>query len=165
MHRGRAAGSCTWSAKACGRVTCRCRPHSCSGCRTCCSARGWPADPQANAGRPLLVAPSGRGQDAVRLAPRGLYRRLKRVFVAAANALQGEGRARDAAHLARASTHWLRHTFGSEAVAAGVPLDVVRENLGHASLATTSIYLHPTVARRMRELARMAGPNALRPDG
>ena len=127
-------------------------------------ARGWPADPQANPGRPLLVAPPRRGQDALRLSPHGLYRRLKRVFRVAADALQADCRARDAAHLRQASTHWLRHTFGSEAVAAGVPLDIVRESLGHASLSTTSLYVHPTLARRMRELARMTGPGAMRPE-
>lgn len=35
--------------------------------------------------------------------------------------------------LAAASTHWLRHTHGSHAVAAGMPLDVLQQNLGHAS--------------------------------
>ena len=127
-------------------------------------ARDWVADPQANPGRPLLVAPPRRGHAVQRLSPRGVYRRLKAVFSVAANALQADGRARDAAHLRQASTHWLRHTFGSEAVAAGVPLDVVRENLGHASLATTSVYLHATLSRRMRELARMTEPGAMRPE-
>jgi len=131
-------------------------------------ARGWPAEPEANPGRPLLVAPphpgpARSGTDAPRLSPHGVYRRLKRVFVAAAAALQADGRARDAAHVRRASTHWLRHTFGSVAVAAGVPLDVIRENLGHATLATTSVYVHATLDRRMRELARMQDPGARKP--
>jgi integrase len=115
-------------------------------------------------GRPLLVASAAGGategtrQAGVprRMSPRSVYRRLKRVFAAAADELDRHGRAREATNLRRASTHWLRHTFGSRAVAAGVPLDVVRESMGHASLATTSVYLHSSAGRRVRELARMA---------
>lgn len=40
-----------------------------------------------------------------------------------------------------ASSHWLRHTMGSR-LADGVDLRHVRDTLGHASLTTTSIYLH-----------------------
>jgi site-specific recombinase XerD len=47
-----------------------------------------------------------------------------------------------AERLANASTHWLRHTHGSHAVAGGVPLAIVRDNLGHSNIATTSIYVH-----------------------
>ncbi|WP_320338848.1 IS1096 element passenger TnpR family protein [Burkholderia cenocepacia] len=47
----------------------------------------------------------------------------------------------DAAQLQRASAHALRHTFGTDATARGVPIDVVQQILGHASLATTSIYV------------------------
>jgi site-specific recombinase XerD len=35
----------------------------------------------------------------------------------------------------------MRHTFATHAVRKGTKLDVVRQVLGHASLATTSIYL------------------------
>ena len=40
-----------------------------------------------------------------------------------------------------ASSHWLRHTMGSK-LADGVDLRHIRDTLGHASLTTTSIYLH-----------------------
>ncbi|WOB10959.1 tyrosine-type recombinase/integrase [Piscinibacter gummiphilus] len=46
-----------------------------------------------------------------------------------------------AAHIERASTHWLRHTAGSHQ-SDSVDLKAVRDNLGHANLATTSIYVH-----------------------
>lgn len=36
--------------------------------------------------------------------------------------------------LAATSPHALRHTFGTQAVAADMPLDVVQRLLGHASL-------------------------------
>lgn len=41
-----------------------------------------------------------------------------------------------------ASTHWLRHTHASHLVDGGTPIAHVRDNLRHASLATTSRYVH-----------------------
>lgn len=40
-----------------------------------------------------------------------------------------------------ASTHWMRHTAGSHQTDAG-ELKNVRDNLGHASIGTTSLYVH-----------------------
>jgi site-specific recombinase XerD len=51
------------------------------------------------------------------------------------------------------SPHDLRHTFGTQAVAAGVELDVVQAMLGHASLNTTSIYVNAK-EQRIGEQAR-----------
>ena len=48
----------------------------------------------------------------------------------------------DAQRLMKASTHWLRHTHGSHSLASGVvPVEVVRRNMGHASLDTLSGYV------------------------
>jgi len=45
--------------------------------------------------------------------------------------------------MARAlSPHWLRHAHASHALDRGAPVSLVRECLGHASLATTSRYTH-----------------------
>ncbi|MDF3837007.1 site-specific integrase, partial [Cupriavidus basilensis] len=44
--------------------------------------------------------------------------------------------------LASASAHWLRHTAGSHMTDQQVDLRFVRDNFGHASIATTSAYLH-----------------------
>jgi integrase/recombinase XerD len=41
-----------------------------------------------------------------------------------------------------ASTHWLRHAHASHALDAGAPVHLVRQGLGHASLATTTRYAH-----------------------
>ena|GEM_PF-7036306 len=41
----------------------------------------------------------------------------------------------------QASTHWLRHSHASHAIAAGMPIEIAQQNLGHASLATTTIYV------------------------
>ncbi len=51
--------------------------------------------------------------------------------------------------LARTSPHVLRHTFGTQSVAADVPLDVVQRIMGHASLQTTTTYV-TAERRRMR---------------
>ena len=39
--------------------------------------------------------------------------------------------------------HQLRHAFGSNAVDAGAGIDVVADLLGHASVASSQVYLHP----------------------
>ena len=62
---------------------------------------------------------------------------------------------RDADRLRMASTHWLRHTHGTHAVAAGIPVDVVQNNLGHSSIATTGIYVHTEKKRRHAEMQRL----------
>ncbi|RQS03219.1 integrase [Burkholderia sp. Bp9002] len=56
--------------------------------------------------------------------------------------------------LARLSPHAFRHTFGTQSVATDVPLDVVQQLLGHASLQTTSVYVTAEQKRRRRELAK-----------
>lgn len=43
-----------------------------------------------------------------------------------------------------ASCHWLRHSHASHAIAAGENVANVKEQLGHASLDTTSRYVHAT---------------------
>lgn len=57
--------------------------------------------------------------------------------------------------LSGASTHWLRHTFGTRAVSRNVPLDVIQEQLGHASIQTTmNIYGRAPIQRRTAELGK-----------
>lgn len=55
-----------------------------------------------------------------------------------------------AERLATGSTHWLRHTHGTHAVAAGMPLDLLQQNMGHASLDTTTGYTTSEERRRMK---------------
>ena len=50
--------------------------------------------------------------------------------------------ARRAALPERVSPHWLRHAHASHALDHGAPLHLVQATLGHASVATTSRYLH-----------------------
>jgi site-specific recombinase XerD len=54
--------------------------------------------------------------------------------------------------LRRASPHWMRHTHATHALARGAELTTVRDNLRHASIATTSIYLHTDEVKRARQI-------------
>lgn len=60
--------------------------------------------------------------------------------------------------LAGATTHWLRHTFGTRAIAREVPFDVIQAQMGHASIqTTTAIYGRAPIRRRMDELGKAIG--------
>lgn len=59
------------------------------------------------------------------------------------------------AHYRDASAHWLRHTFGTIAVARGIPLDVVQAQMGHASVNTTMGYSRAPVGRRLTEIGKV----------
>lgn len=57
--------------------------------------------------------------------------------------------------LAAASPHWLRHTHATFALNGGADLVTVRDNLRHASVNTTSNYLHTEDKRRSAQLGRV----------
>ncbi len=65
------------------------------------------------------------------LAPAHIHRIVKR---AAAKA--------ELAQAEKVSPHWLRHAHATHALDKGAPLRLVQATLGHASLDTTSKYLH-----------------------
>lgn len=54
-----------------------------------------------------------------------------------------------------ASPHQLRHSFATRAINEGIRLDVLREILGHTSIATTQIYLHTSNAVIQSEYNRV----------
>jgi integrase/recombinase XerD len=56
------------------------------------------------------------------------------------------------------SPHQLRHAFGSNLVDAGGSVDEVQELLGHASLASTQVYVHPDPGRLRAAVDRVPGP-------
>ena len=50
---------------------------------------------------------------------------------------------------------WLRHSFGTRAIARQVPLDVIQAQMGHASIqTTTAIYGRAPIRRRVDELGK-----------
>jgi site-specific recombinase XerD len=85
-----------------------------------------------------------------------LWRILRRFFLLAARAAETD-RPALAEKLRRASPHWLRHTHASHALARGAEVVTARDNLHHASISTTSIYLHGDEVRRARQLDKVFG--------
>lgn len=75
----------------------------------------------------------------------------RRFFDCAAEVVQKSNRSLEA-KLKQASPHWMRHTHATIALERGVELTTVRDNLRHASIATTSTYLHSDDAKRARQL-------------
>ena len=80
-----------------------------------------------------------------------LWMIIKRFFATAADQLESE-RPATAEKLRRASPHWLRHTHATHALARGAELTTVRDNLRHASVSTTSLYLHGDSVKRARQM-------------
>ena len=78
------------------------------------------------------------------------YDQLKAFFGECADVLRNQGDPKGAARLDKASTHWLRHSHASHAIAAGMNIEIAQQNLGHASLATTTVYVTTESKRRMR---------------
>jgi len=85
-----------------------------------------------------------------------LWAVMKRFFCCAAEQLEHENPAL-AAKLRQGSPHWMRHTHATYALSHGAELTTVRDNLRHASIATTSIYLHGDDVKRARQLERAFG--------
>ncbi|WP_322106547.1 site-specific integrase [Paraburkholderia sp. J41] len=76
---------------------------------------------------------------------------LRRFFVLAADSIEAD-HAPLAEKLRRASPHWMRHTHATHALGRGAELTTVRDNLRHASVSTTSIYLHSDEVKRARQI-------------
>ncbi len=134
-------------------------------------SRGLDVDPQANDNRGAHLL--GRAVDVAERAPWSpaaqsgvdpkssisastLYDQLKGFFSECADALEVIDQ-KGAQRLRAGSTHWLRHTHGSHAVAAGIPIDIVQQNMGHASLNTTTIYVTSEDRRRMEAMQKFWG--------
>ena len=126
-------------------------------------ARGLPADLQDCDGHLPLIdrlrqdayEVPANGVDKMTLAPSSIYRSLKQFFLRCAAALEGEGNVVAAERLRTASTHWLRHTHGTLGVKAGIRTSTIRDSLGHASIATTGIYLNDDLLERKREMEKL----------
>lgn len=86
--------------------------------------------------------------------PQTIHRVLKELFETSLRSHQFKDE--DTAKRVRlASAHWLRHTLATRAVASGTPVDVVSGILGHASIATTSIYIQAERDRKISEMRKL----------
>ncbi len=117
-------------------------------------ARGLPPDPRLAGDVPLLGSAAPGAPATAGVTRSVFHKQLKRFLERCADELEATD-ARGAARLRAASTHWMRHMSISVALARGVPVEVVRENAGHASLATTSLYVHVNDARRAAAMRRI----------
>jgi len=116
-------------------------------------ANGLPSLPGRADDTPLVIPFRGKRRCMSRSA---VHDAIKSVFGNAAIWLRTRGPEfmERADELDRASAHWLRHTSGSHQADGGVDLRTVRDNLGHVSLNTTSLYLHEEEDKRHRETVR-----------
>jgi len=102
----------------------------------------------------LPLIPRIRGQSVSALKPLAIHKVLKAFFAEIAVSLS-ETDAESSEKLTRASTHWLRHTHGTHAVDMDIALTVVRDNLGHSSIAITSQYVHADKDARHSAISEM----------
>jgi len=112
--------------------------------------RGLPVTPSK--WRPSTPLIGSLGEDGSGISSWRLWRVMKRFFTTAAEVVE-EGTPALAEKLRRATPHWTRHTHATHLLEGGAELTTVRDNLRHASLATTSMYLHTDDARRARQVA------------
>ncbi|SCU91329.1 Phage integrase [Cupriavidus necator] len=87
------------------------------------------------------------------ITPLRLWEVMRRFFTLAADII-GDDHPALAEKLRRATPHWMRHTHATHALAKGVELSAVRDNLRHASISTTSIYLHTDDVKRARQFGQ-----------
>ena len=87
------------------------------------------------------------------LSAAGIYAVLKRFFGRLAKTAAEVGL--DPMRFEKASTHWMRHTFVRQALVDGVPIEVVSDLAGHASIDTTSIYATQELARKIKAVQGM----------
>jgi len=85
------------------------------------------------------------------ITPVRLRKLLERFFNTVATIIEKEQPAL-ANKVRLATPHWMRHTHASHSLAKGVDLTTVRDNLRHASIATTSIYLHGDDLKRAKQM-------------
>ncbi|ALD90599.1 integrase/recombinase XerC [Cupriavidus gilardii CR3] len=114
--------------------------------------RGLPVTPARWDPRTPLIA--SLEQDSVtNITGTRLWMVMRRFFGQAADIIAGDHPTL-AEKLRRASPHWTRHTHATHALARGAELTTVRDNLRHASVATTSIYLQSDEVKRAHQIGQ-----------
>jgi len=121
--------------------------------------RGVPTTPAMWKPSTPLIADLQAGSGQNHITSTRLRNVTKRFFVTTADVIAAES-LKTAEKLRRASPHWMRHTHATHALARGAELTTVRDNLRHASVSTTSVYLHTDQAKRARRMRDAFGtPN------
>lgn len=89
----------------------------------------------------------------------GMYKAVKGMMMRCAESLPADDP--DRLMIEKATTHWLRHTHATHALGkrpgskkAPVPLHIVRTNMGHQSLATTSRYVDQDTGEQLQAAER-----------
>jgi site-specific recombinase XerD len=102
---------------------------------------GLSALPVGGENRPLVMSIIGVQKPLARSA---IHEIVKAIMHSTAARLRAKGDEWEAAaaQIEEASTHWLRHTAGTHMTDAGLDVKAVRDNFGHATISTTSIYIH-----------------------
>jgi len=113
--------------------------------------RGLPVTPARWQPKVPLLARLGNETDSASITAARLWHVMRRFFMQAAGLMEADHPPL-AEKLRRASPHWMRHTHATHALARGAELTTVRDNLRHASIATTSIYLQGDEVKRARQL-------------
>jgi site-specific recombinase XerD len=117
--------------------------------------RGLPADPR-QCKRNVPLVPALSRERTVSVSGTRLRSVVRRFFCLVAQQIHTSDRI--AAHrFEQASPHWLRHTHATYALARGVDLRNVRDNLRHASITTTSKYIDSDELLRMKQLSAAFG--------
>lgn len=96
------------------------------------------------------------GEPEIGISSTRLWHVVKRFFKLAAGVI-GADHPAAADKLRRASPHWMRHTHATHALGSGAELTIVRDNLRHASVSTTSVYLHSDEVKRARQIGEAFG--------
>lgn len=86
------------------------------------------------------------------LAPQAAAKVIRTHMQSVADRLRQQGQVEAAAKIEMASAHWLRHSHATHALESGADLPTVQQNLGHASLTTTSVYVGTEKKRRLKQM-------------
>ncbi len=113
--------------------------------------RGLPTTPAHWKPKTPLIADLGDPDSKTGITTSRVWALMKSFFLIVATVIEKESPS-TAEKLRKASPHWMRHTHATHALARGAELTTVRDNLRHASVATTSIYLHTDEVKRARQM-------------